>query len=115
MRFNVIWFKIKHELFNIFQIIIRYRTKCPECKAIGTYLAHGGIIFSDSKESGRRYLCKWCGLYIGQPMGKGKIIKRRAFIDDTKGCWRIGEWYEELPDDAYTPQEKCKPANPWVR
>ena len=108
-------FRITHEIYSIVGYIIGHRFKCPKCDAIGTWNPHGGIV-GDSRGSGRRYLCKWCGYYIGQPFKQKEIIEREAFIDENYGGWRIIDWYEgaRTPRDAYIPKDKIK-ANPWKR
>jgi hypothetical protein len=110
---NYLWI-VWHQISDILRIIgMRDRFRCPECGAVGTWKPHGGWL-DDSTASGRRWICKWCGLYIGRPMG-GKIVKRRAFIDPELKCWRIQDFYksEDLPDGAYIPKNVIK-ANPFI-
>ena len=100
---------IKQELLGLIRPI-RNRCRCPKCKAVGTYKPHG-YLTGNSRESGRRWLCKWCGYYYG--LIDGKFKERAAFIDPDGKCWRIEDWYEEIPVDAYTPREKLENANPF--
>ena len=106
-------FRVVHEIYSIIGYIVGYRFKCPKCKAIGTWNPHGGIV-GDSRASGRRYLCKWCGYYLGQPLGQREIIERQAFIDEDYKGWRIADWYTKTPAETYVPKDKIK-ANPWNR
>jgi len=110
---NAIW-TIWHQICDLSRMIgMRDRFRCPECKSVGTWKPHGGWL-DDSKASGRRWICKWCGLYIGKPMG-GNMVRRQAFVDPTLKCWRIQDFYkkDELPKNAFIPKDIVK-TNPWV-
>ncbi len=73
---------------------LRDRLRCPECRAVGTWKPHGTfsarIFYKDRPV--RRWICKWCGLYIG-PEGR-----RHARVSTVKGCW-------VLPEDAAPGQD----------
>ena len=100
------WWIFKHQFWDFARFVLLNRLECPECGAIGKYFLHGGWI-SGSRPSGRRWLCKWCGLYVGIPFNKGEIIKRRAFVDPEFMCWRITDFYEagKIPEDRYIPKD----------
>ena len=106
----IVW----HQLCDLLVVIgMRDRLRCPECKAVGTWNPHGGWL-DDSKASGRRWVCKWCGHYVGIPFNEGDIIKRKAFIDPELKCWRLADFYtgKKLPEGAFIPKDVVK-ANPW--
>lgn len=73
---------------------MRDRLRCPECEAVGTWKPHGG--FWDrhlGDRPVRRWLCKWCGLYVGP---EGSL---RAFPDPARGFWTLPRpWDPEAPD-----------------
>jgi len=109
---NWLWI-IRHQICDAARIFgIRDRLRCPECKSVGTWKPHGGW-FDNSKASGRRWLCKWCGHYVG--MLNGEIIERDAFIDFNLKCWRIWDNYDniEVPQNVYIPRDDAK-SDPWV-
>lgn len=66
---------------------LRDRLRCPECGAVGTWKPHGGRFDRDDERHVRRWLCKWCGLYVG-PEGRCT-----AYVDPARGCWTL---YEDL-------------------
>lgn len=57
---------LKHQLFDFLRIFgIRDRLRCPNCHSVGTWKPHGGWLdFKDTRKV-RRWLCKWCGFYVG--------------------------------------------------
>lgn len=66
---------------------LRDRMRCPNCRAVGTWKMHGSLlerwIYGDIKV--RRWLCKWCGHYIGP---RGRVV---AYIDAESKVWAIPE------------------------
>lgn len=64
---------------------VRDRLRCPQCKAVGTWKPHGGWWDREDKRRVPRWLCKWCGHYVG-PEGV-----RRAIVDNAKGHWTLLE------------------------
>jgi hypothetical protein len=66
---------------------IRDRMRCPSCKAVGTWKMHGSLlerwIYKDLAV--RRWLCKWCGYYIGP---KGRVV---AYPDRVSHAWALPE------------------------
>jgi len=111
---NKYWFIIKHQFFDCLRFIgMRDRLRCPSCKAVGSWKPHGGW-FDESKESGRRWLCKYCGYFFGIPYNQGYPIIRVAYMDLHLKCWRIADFEEEVvpSDDKYIPQAHIK-CDPW--
>lgn len=72
---------------------VRNRLRCPRCQSVGTWKPHGGWLWQSDKISGKRWLCKYCGLYYGYNYGI-----RQAFCDPNLGCWRIEDFYEDKSD-----------------
>jgi len=113
-------FNIKHELFSLLIFVgMRDRLRCPKCKAVGTWKPHGAW-FLNSKESGRRWLCKWCGYYLGRPFNQKSVIKDKAFVDLKLECWRLKMFYKppRRPRKSLIPKEFTKKKtgydmNPW--
>lgn len=81
---------------------LRDRKRCPRCEAVGTFKPHGGavdtwvaqwhgetVIRRERKHGeigireARRWLCKFCGYYIG---AEGVI---QAFVDRDRGWWAL--------------------------
>lgn len=63
-------FAIKHQFFDFLRLIgLRDRLRCPHCHAIGTWKPHGGWLDFTDKRKVRRWLCKYCGVYVG-PEGR---------------------------------------------
>lgn len=91
----------------------RDRLRCPECKSVGTWKPHDGWvdslwtwaehlvgkgITSHLPPRGvRRWLCKWCGHYVGP---EGTL---RAFVDHDRGTWVLPRPYD--PDSPELPGE----------
>jgi hypothetical protein len=113
------WFIIKHQLYDFLRFVgMRHRLRCPHCGAYGTWKPHGGW-FDASKKSGRRWICKWCGIYVERPYNKGEIITVKAFIDRNVGCWRLEQFYEMQPQDKIVPKDYLRESlnysiNPWA-
>lgn len=86
-----------HSFFYLLRYVgLRDRLRCPNCTSIGTFKPHGSVfdVDGDDKRRVRRWLCKWCGYYIG-PEGT-----TTAFLDPVAAEWR-------LPEDTgsrWTPQ-----------
>ena len=102
-----------HELMALTHWLgIRDRLRCPSCKAVGTWKMHGALLYRwiHKDISVRRWLCKWCGHYIGP---KGRVV---AYPDLAgSGAWALPEpGVERQP----TPAEALKAALgkcwPWV-
>jgi allantoicase len=90
---------LKHCFFDFIRLIgMRDRLRCPKCAAVGTWKPHGGWLDGDDKRKVRRWMCKWCGYYVG-PEGE-KIVG----LDSDKGCWTL--------EANYRPKENVK-GNPW--
>lgn len=80
------WFVFVHELFDLLRIIgVRDRLRCPVCSKVGTWKPHGGWLDRWDKRKVRRWLCKWCGYYVG-PEGE----KECSFDADTS-TWRFAD------------------------
>lgn len=76
---------------------LRDRLRCPECRAVGTWKPHGTLSarWRHDDRPVRRWLCKWCGHYIGL---EGRV---RCFPDLTRGCWVLP--YPLDPDSPVEP------------
>lgn len=83
---------------------MRDRLRCPHCQAVGTWKMHGGwldeqvdrwsVAGADDLRSTRRWLCKFCGYYIG-PEG---IVQ--AWPDRERGWWVLPASFDpESPED----------------
>lgn len=90
---------IWHRICDLGRIVgMRDRLRCPKCKAVGTWKPHGGWLDHDDARKVRRWMCKWCGHYIG-PEGI-----RTVGINFEKGYWDF--------DQEYRPSEHVK-GRPW--
>lgn len=89
---------------------LRDRLRCPKCQAVGTWKMHGTWLerwmFKDI--SVRRWLCKWCGHYIG-PAG------RTVAFPDLTGMkvWRLPEDGLERQSTPAEVLKEHKGAQPW--
>lgn len=92
---------VAHELVGALRFIgMRDRLRCPGCRKVGTWKPHG--TFWDRWREGdrpvRRWLCKWCGLYVGP---EGELY---AFPSMETGAWALPGWTENgravVGDDA---------------
>jgi hypothetical protein len=89
-----------HEIISLSRIFgLRDRLRCPKCRKVGTWKPHGGWLDFDDTRGARRWLCKWCGHYVG-PEGV-----RTAGVDFDKGCWDLGA--------TYTPATAGMNCDPW--
>ncbi len=87
---------VLHELAVALRFVgLRDRLRCPRCKAVGTWKPHGARLDREDKRKVRRWMCKWCGYYIG-PEGV-----RQAEPRSTSMVWEL------RGDDlrGFTPQE----------
>jgi hypothetical protein len=92
---------VVHELAGALRWVgLRDRLRCPECKRIGTFKPHGTLWdrWVDLDRPVRRWLCKWCGFYVGP---EGKLY---AFPSATTGAWALPGW--TAPDGAFPGEEE---------
>ena len=101
----------RHALYDASRFVgLRNRLRCPCCKSVGTWKPHGGRFdLSNGRfENGsavKRWLCKWCGLYVGpEGVREARLGAHAWSLDD---------------DDDETPYSVCvreykRPINPWV-
>lgn len=82
---------------------LRDRYRCPECHAVGTFKPHGGKFDTEDERHVPRWLCKWCGYYIG-PEGRMWCV-----IDSALHVWRE----PEAVLDGWTPARVMGKVNPW--
>lgn len=83
---------------------LRDRLRCPECGAVGTWKPHGTLTARWGKDKDRpvrRWLCKWCGHYVG-PEG---VI--HAWPDSARKVWALPRPYdpESTPEPEETPAD----------
>jgi hypothetical protein len=84
-----LWWPV-HTFWTMLRFIgIRDRLRCPRCRAVGTWKPHGSFLDHDDTRKVRRWLCKWCGFYVG-PEGELDCV-----VDPDKKCWVL-PW--EKPD-----------------
>lgn len=85
---------LTHQLWDCSRLVgLRDRLRCPACGAVGTWKPHGGWLDFKDERKIRRWMCKWCGHYVG-PEGTLHVVMGPyawAFVADA-------------PDGA-TPQE----------
>lgn len=117
---------VLHELAGALRFVgLRDRLRCPECNKVGTWKPHGDLWsrWRDKDRSVRRWLCKWCGYYVGP---EGHVY---AFPSKITGAWALPGWthasgrsegdqFEDLPIEK-TPSEVVedyygRPVNPWA-
>ena len=95
---------LKHTLYDALRFVgMRDRLRCPKCGSVGTWKPHGGIFDREDVRKVRRWLCKWCGHYVGI---EGV---RQATLGPH--CWHLSQLPYE--GDADTPQKRCNGAWPW--
>ena len=95
-----LWQATVHQFFDFTRLIgLRDRLRCPKCKAVGTFKPHGGFLDFEDLLKVRRWMCKWCGYYLG-PEGVRQVCPNLL-----KGCWTIR--HSAFPDlgDVETPQK----------
>ena len=101
---------IKHQLYDFLRLIgMRNRLRCPICAAVGTWKPHGGWLDFEDERKVRRWLCKWCGYYVGPEGHKQAILG--------KTCWELDETGFYI--DGTTPKnvvykQYCREINPWA-
>lgn len=110
----LLWAPI-HELADRLRHIgLRDRLRCPECHRIGTFKPHGASydrrVHNDRPV--RRWLCKWCGLYLGP---EGLQI---AWPSGARGYWVLPMEADSDEEIEPTPQATLQEAygravNPW--
>lgn len=117
-------FPVAHELAGALRLVgLRDRLRCPECKRVGTFKPHGTWWdrWRDGDRQVRRWLCKWCGFYVGP---EGTIY---AFPSRRTGCWVLPGWtdahgatpsadpldVEKVPS-AVVLEAYGRPINPWA-
>lgn len=89
---------VLHELVSALSLV-RDRLRCPKCGSIGTWKPHGARFDRDDIRRVRRWLCKWCGHYVG-PEGV-----RRAVVCAAKKVWSLPE---DALDNIGTPQHALR-------
>jgi hypothetical protein len=78
--------RIRHFILDVLHFTgLRDRLRCPKCHAIGTWKPHGGWFDETDLRRVRRWLCKWCGHYVG-PEGV-----RKAYVDTVRNEWTLFE------------------------
>jgi len=84
-RFRHLWqLGIWHQIADLLCIVgLRDRLRCPECGAVGTWKPHGGWLDGRESRFARRWMCKWCGLYVGR---EGTL---RVFPSKERGYWTL--------------------------
>jgi hypothetical protein len=83
---------VLHELACALKLVgVRDRLRCPHCKAVGTWKPHGGWIDTRDLRHVRRWICKWCGYYLG-PEPEARWA--RPNLED-------GAWQLITPDNAH--------------
>lgn len=89
----------RHAFWDALRFIgLRDRLRCPQCSAVGTWKPHGGRFDRDDLRKVPRWMCKWCGYYIGPEAGI-----HRAVPDAAAKCWMlVADATEPLPTPAET-------------
>jgi hypothetical protein len=87
-----------HGFYDALRLVgMRDRMRCPKCRAVGTWKPHGGLFDVHDKRRVRRWMCKWCGFYVGP-----EAIDR---VHIGEGVWELGA--------GRTPQSHCGTVFPW--
>ena len=96
---------VRHQFWEFCQWIgVRQRLKCPRCGAIGTWKPYGGWLCWVDQRPIRRWLCKFCGYY----MGLDGIMQAETGE-------KVWELTPKGVDEAETPRKWLKgKANPWA-
>jgi len=90
------WWKLKHIAFDL--LPFRDRLRCPACRAVGTFKPRGGRRDKDDERKIRRWMCKWCGFYIGPEGWATRVFPSRA-----KKCWVVN--VDTISEVMLTPRE----------
>jgi hypothetical protein len=103
---------VVHELAGALRLIgMRDRLRCPGCHKVGTWKPHGGLWdrWHDKDRSVRRWLCKWCGFYVG-PEGE-----QYAFPSAEHGAWALVTWgfQPELTPEMAIEEHYGRVVDPW--
>ena len=88
----------------------RNRLRCPRCSAVGTWKPHGTVFDRQDRRKVVRWLCKWCGLYRG-PEGQDLQCELPNHCNPNEFGWQLRPKLQRL--GAKTPENYCKPADPW--
>lgn len=65
---------LTHQLWDFSRVFgLRDRLRCPQCRAVGTWKPHGGWLDTQDERKVRRWMCKWCGHYLG-PEGVKTVV-----------------------------------------
>lgn len=92
---------LRHIFWDISRIVgLRDRLRCPMCQAVGTYKPHGGWLDFDDSRKVRRWMCKWCGHYVG-PEGTTQVG-----VNFEKGYWDFNQ--------EFRPQDHVRGVRPWA-
>ena len=88
---------LTHQLWDFSRLIgLRDRLRCPACRAVGTWKPHGGWLDRSDERKVRRWMCKWCGYYVG-PEGERIVV-----VGPT--CWAMPEDVDPM---CTTPELAC--------
>jgi hypothetical protein len=72
-----------HFFYDALRLVgLRDRLRCPKCGAVGTWKPHGGAFDRDDRRKVRRWMCKWCGHYLGPDSPYGDVG-----YSEVAGCW----------------------------
>ncbi len=92
----------RHFLYDCLRFVgMRDRLRCPRCQSVGTWKPRGGGW--DGDKNPNRWLCKWCGLYVG-PEG---ILE--AHPDHVAKEWHTTRGPHPLP----VPKKMVGKLDPW--
>lgn len=64
---------------------LRDRLRCPCCDAVGTFKPHGTVFDTEDLRDVPRWLCKWCGYYLGP---EGSTV---ALLSPDMRVWMLPE------------------------
>jgi len=96
---------ITHQLADFLRLVgMRDRLRCPRCRKVGTWKPHGGWLDREDGRKVRRWLCKWCGHYVGpegEKQGRFHPVRKHWVLDDDK--WWV---------DGKTPAQQVD-CDPW--
>ena len=109
----LIWHPIIDPILRVLHL--RDRLRCPHCGSVGTWKPHGGILDRADTKRIPRWLCKWCGLYVGRD---GTFPVDTALISG--GRWMLYREHEATNGGPVynTPRGACRiyfgiPIHPW--